>query len=161
MRLLSAAVLAGSLLLWPAASSFAAPLDDTSYAIRVLDLTNAERIKVGLPPLRLNAQLSQAAQSYSQVLATTGCFEHDCGDVPDYGDRIKLAGYTGWSALGENIAAGYQTPEAVVAGWMASPGHRANILSDKYTEMGVGLVSQVGDRYGIYWAQEFGRRTKG
>jgi len=161
MKLLSAAVLAGSLFLWPAASTSAAPLDDTSFAIRVLDLTNAERINAGLQPLVLNPQLAEAAQTYSQVLATTGCFEHDCGDVPDYGDRIKLAGYSGWSALGENIAAGYQTPEAVVAGWMASPAHRANILSDKYTEMGVGLVSQVRDQYGIYWAQEFGRRARG
>jgi len=158
MRLLSAAALVGSLLLWPAAPLSASPLDDTSFAIRVLDLTNAERSKVGLPPLSMNAQLNEAAQIYSEVLATSGCFEHDCGQVPDFSVRISLAGYTGWVALAENIAAGYKTPEAVVAGWMASPGHRANILSDAYTDVGIGLVSQPGDVYGTYWAQEFGSR---
>jgi len=160
MRLLSAAALAGSLLLWPAAPLTAAPLDNTGFAIRVLDLTNAERTKAGLAPLTLDPRLSDAAQGYSEVLATTGCFEHDCGDVPDFSDRVSLAGYTGWSALAENIAAGYKTPEAVVAGWMASPGHRANILSDRYTDIGIGLASQTGDTYGTYWAQEFGRRPQ-
>jgi uncharacterized protein YkwD len=66
-------------------------------------------------------------------------------------------GYTGWSALGENIAGGYPTADAVVAGWMASPGHRANILSPRFTEMGVGRVTAAGT-YGTYWAQEFGGR---
>jgi uncharacterized protein YkwD len=138
----------------------AAPQDDAGYIARVLDLTNAERQKAGLPPLAFNAQLGTAAQNYSQVLASTGCFEHTCGSVPDFGDRDRQAGYNGWSAIGENIAAGYQTPEAVVSGWMESPDHRANILSPKYTEIGVGLVTG-GGRFGTYWTQEFGARPGG
>lgn len=135
----------------------AAPLDAPTYALRVRDLTNAERQKAGLAPLELNPQLVDAAQSYSQILAVSGCFEHTCGPVPNFADRAAQAGYTGWNSLGENIAAGYPTPEDVVKGWMNSPGHRANILSPKFTEMGVGLVSG-GGAYGSYWAEEFGAR---
>lgn len=135
----------------------AAPLDAPAHTLRVLELTNAERQRAGLPPLVLNPQLTDAAQSYSQVLAVSGCFEHTCGPVPNFADRAAQAGYTGWNSLGENIAAGYTTPEDVVKGWMNSPGHRANILSPKFTEMGVGLVNG-GGTYGSYWTEEFGAR---
>ena len=135
----------------------AAPQDGVGFAARVLDLTNAERQKAGLAPLAANAQLANAAQAYSEVLASTGCFEHTCGPVPDFAERDVQAGYTGWTAIGENIAAGYPSPEAVVAGWMASPGHRANILSPRFTELGVGVVTG-GGKLGTYWTQEFGTR---
>lgn len=134
-----------------------APLDASAYSVRVLDLTNVERQKAGLAPLVMNAQLSTAAESYSKVLASSGCFDHTCGSVPNFADRATQAGYTGWNSLGENIAAGYATPEDVVSGWMQSPGHRANMLSSKFTEIGVGVVSGSGS-YGTYWTQEFGSR---
>ena len=134
----------------------AAPQDQPVVVSRVLDLTNIERQKAGLGPLALSTQLNDAAQGYSQVLASGACFEHTCGPVPRFENRVGQAGYNGWNALGENIAAGYPTPEAVVAGWMSSPGHRANMLSPNFTEMGIGLVS--GGKYGAYWTQEFGRR---
>jgi uncharacterized protein YkwD len=127
-----------------------------AQAARVLELTNAERAKAGLPPLTVSTQLTQAAQQYSQVLATDSCFAHTCGPMPEMVQRDTQAGYTGWTAVGENIAAGYPTPEAVVAGWMASPGHRANILNPDYRELGVGLAG--GGKYGAYWTQEFGTR---
>jgi uncharacterized protein YkwD len=145
------------MLLWHVAPVAAAPLDDASYTSRVLDLTNAERQKAGLAPLALNGQLNDVARGYSEVLATSGCFEHTCGPVPQFQDRAGQAGYTGWNALGENIAAGYPTADAVVAGWMASADHRANILSPQFTEMGIGLVNG-GGKFGTYWAQEFGAR---
>jgi hypothetical protein len=72
-------------------------------------------------------------------------------------DRLERAGYTGWTAIAENIAAGYPTPEAVVQGWMSSPGHRANLLSPRYTEIGIGLVKSS-DRFGTFWTQNFGSR---
>src|SRR5713101_5356030 len=102
-------------------------------------------------------ELSDAAQEYSQVLATTGCFEHTCGPVPNFADRAGQSGYTGWSALGENIAAGFPSAEAVVTSWMNSPGHRANILSPNFTEIGIGMVNG-GGKFGTYWTQEFGAR---
>ena len=125
--------------------------------MQVFDLTNAERQKAGLAPLRRSVALEQAAQNYSEILVTSGCFDHTCGPVPDFADRDGQAGYTHWTAIGENIAAGYSTPEAVVEGWMASPGHRANILSPRFTEVGIGLTSSDG-RHETYWTEEFGAR---
>lgn len=141
------------------ASVWATPAHkDSGFAARVLDLTNGERQQAGLETLVLSSELTDAAQKYSQVLATSGCFEHTCGLVPNFVDRVGQSGYAGWTALAENIAAGYPTPETVVAGWMSSPGHRANILSPKYTEMGIGVVSGTG-YLGTYWTQEFGSRA--
>src|SRR5215813_2915328 len=140
--------------------TLAAGLDDeqtTAVVLRVLELTNTEREQAGLIPLALSPELTGAARDYSQVLASSGCFAHTCGPLPNFRDRLEQAGYIGWTAIGENIAAGYTTPEAVVAGWMSSEGHRDNILSPRFSEIGVGLVTGAG-RYGIYWTQEFGRR---
>jgi uncharacterized protein YkwD len=128
------------------------------FAQRVVELTNVERRNAGLPALVVNWQLQDAAQAYSEVLATSDGFDHTCGPVPDFADRDDQAGYSDWTALGENIAAGYPTPDAVVAGWMASPGHRANILSTDFAEIGVGVVSGEG-ALGTYWTEEFGART--
>src|SRR5438105_9438899 len=135
----------------------AAPQDTDGVVARVLDLTNAERQKAGLPPLTLSSELGDAAQTYSQVLASGSCFEHTCGPVPSFVDRDAQAGYTGWTTIGENIAAGYPTAEAVVAGWMASPMHRTNILSPDFREIGIGMTSGDG-QFGPYWAQDFGSR---
>jgi len=119
-----------------------------------MELTNLERQKAGLPTLAANAQLTKAAQDYAAVLAGGTCFSHRCGSTMT--ERIQAAGYTNWSSIGENIAAGQATPEAVVASWMASPDHRANILSANYREIGVGFVR--GGAYSYYWVQEFGAR---
>ena len=137
----------------------AAPDNAAAQTERVLELTNAERARAGLPPLAISTQLTEAAQQYSDVLATDACFAHTCGPVPEMAQRDAQAGYTGWTAIGENIAAGYPSPEEVVAGWMASPGHRANILNPDYRELGVGLAA--GGKYGAYWTQEFGARGGG
>ena len=59
------------------------------------------------------------------------------------------------SLVGENIAAGYSSPEAVVEGWMNSPGHRANILEAEFTHIGVGYEYLPGTTYKYYWSQEF------
>jgi uncharacterized protein YkwD len=150
-------LLAGMLTLHAGWAAAAPSQTDTTLVTRVLDLTNIERKKAGLGPLALSSELNDAAQKYSQVLALTGCFEHTCGAVPNFAERVGQSGYTGWTALAENIAAGYPTPEAVVAGWMNSPGHRANILSPKYTELGIGLVSGIGTM-GTYWTEDFGTR---
>jgi uncharacterized protein YkwD len=156
-RVLAAGVLASlPLLRSPLPAMAAAPADAPALANRVVELTNIERQKAGLPPLTVNVQLSQAAQRYSDVLATDACFAHTCGPLPEMTQRDAQVGYDGWTAIGENIAAGYPTPEAVVAGWMNSEGHRANILSPNYREIGIGLAS--GGKYGSYWTQEFGNR---
>ncbi|WP_326766478.1 CAP domain-containing protein [Streptomyces sp. NBC_01591] len=132
----------------PAASTPAAPATDA--AARVLKLVNSERDKAGCSPLTLNAELTKAAQAHSADMASHENMSHTGSDGSAPDDRITRAGYD-WSSYGENVAYGYSTPESVMAGWMDSPGHRANILDCSFKEIGVGLA-QPGD----YWTQDFG-----
>jgi uncharacterized protein YkwD len=130
-----------------------------SFIQEVLDLTNAERIKGGLSVLKLNPNLNLAAQNHSEDMALKDYFSHTGINGSSSGDRATSAGYQ-FSYLGENIAAGYITPQEVVQGWMNSPGHRANIMNANYQEMGLGyyyLESDTGNvNYNYYWTQEFG-----
>lgn len=148
--------LAGFALFPVAAQAQTVPNRD-DYVARVLTLTNAERVKAGLAPLTLNTSLRSAAQSYAEVMAPTACFGHDCGPVPDLRKRIENVAYTNWTLIGENVGAGYSTPEELVTAWMNSEGHRANILNSTYTEIGIGVATGSG-MYKTYWAQEFGAR---
>ena len=125
----------------------------------VLKLVNQERTQRGLKSLTLNEQLDQAADQYSKAMAEQDFFDHTGKDGSSPGDRIAKTGYRA-NTWGENIAAGYNTPEAVVRGWMNSSGHRANILNPNFTEMGLGYKSLRNDtgrvNYGNYWTQVFG-----
>ena len=122
---------------------------DSSLA-RVVELTNAERRKAGAPPLAPDDRLGLAARRYAAALAGGACFAHDCGPVPELGARVGATGYA-WARLGENLAAGQRTPEEVVAAWLASPGHRANLLDPAVTELGLGRAD--GGPYGVCWVQ--------
>lgn len=122
----------------------------------VVELTNVERQRAGLPALAANPSLTLAAASYARVLSSEGCWGHACGSVTDFRQRAMQAGYGGWTRLGENLAAGARTPAAVVAAWMASPGHRANILEPDFREIGIGVA--YGGPAGVYWVQTFGAR---
>jgi len=157
MRSFLACCLVAVVAILPVNVAAAAPDEQASFTAKVLDLTNAERKSAGLAPLSLSRELADAAQNYSQVLASSDCFAHTCGPVPDFADRDDQAGYNDWKLIGENIAAGYPSPDEVVAQWMASPGHRANILSPNFTEIGIGVANGRG-RFGTYWTQEFGAR---
>ena len=120
-----------------------------AYEREVVRLVNAERASYGLPALSIRADLCQYARVKSQDMHDSGYFSHTS---PNYGspfDMMKSFGIT-YSHAGENIAMGYSTPEAVVSAWMNSEGHRANILSASYTELGVGYVADGG-----YWTQWF------
>lgn len=116
----------------------------------ILRLVNAERDKAGCRPLTLNSTLTKAAQAHSADMAAHQNMSHTGSDGSNPGDRITRAGYT-WSSYGENVAYGYGTAEQVMAGWMASPGHRANILNCGFKEIGVGLAQP-----NSYWTQDFG-----
>lgn len=143
-----------------ASATSAADTADAALAAalqQVIALTNAERENAGLKPLVANDNLTRASQAYADVLAGDACFGHACGAEPDFAERAASAGYTGWTRLGENIAGGQRTPEAVVEAWMKSPGHRANILNPDFTEIGVGMAN--GGAYSVYWSQEFGTRS--
>ncbi|WP_344282785.1 CAP domain-containing protein, partial [Actinomadura napierensis] len=117
----------------------------------VVALTNAERAKAGCDALRVDRRLVTAARAHSADMAANDYFDHDSpnGDSPWM--RMREAGYAGPGA--ENIARGYATAAAVVDGWMASPGHRANILNCGLRAIGVGMAAGSD---GPLWTQDFG-----
>jgi uncharacterized protein YkwD len=130
------------------------PVFNASYEARVIDLINAERTNVGLPALSTQDQLGSAAQLHSVDMACNNYFSHTGLDGLNSGERAQRQGY-GSSYVGENIAAGYSSPESVVQGWMNSPGHKANILGTTYTEIGVGYAFGEDSDYGAYWTADF------
>ncbi|RKD25917.1 hypothetical protein BEP19_03025 [Ammoniphilus oxalaticus] len=118
----------------------------------VIALTNLERVKAGLPALKVNQELGRVARVKSQEMIDLRYFDHQS---PTYGSPFEMMESFGisYTYAGENIAAGQQTAEEVVNGWMNSPGHRANIMNANYTQIGVGLAK--GGSYGFYWTQQF------
>lgn len=125
---------------------------------RVVELTNTERSKAGLSPLKFNPVLGAAAQKHSVDMALNDFFGHTGSTGSQLGDRISSEGYK-WSYCAENVYAGGSTPEDAVQGWMNSTGHRDNILSPNATEIGVGyyfLADDTGQiNYNHYWTQVF------
>jgi uncharacterized protein YkwD len=125
-----------------------------AVVLDVLTRTNAERAGNGCGALRLSTVLTSVAQAHSTDMAVHDYFSHDSLSGATPFDRMTAAGYR-YATAGENIAAGQDTPAAVMAAWMASPGHRANILNCAFTEIGVGYATDSGSRYGTYWTQDF------
>lgn len=123
---------------------------------RVLQLTNVQRRAAGCADLRWQAQLAEAAQRHAADMAANNYFSHTGRDGSTFAARIKAGGYR-YRRAAENIAAGYATPEDVVAGWMSSAGHRENMLNCALRDIGVGLGSNPGSTYGSYWVQDFGQ----
>jgi len=127
-----------------------------SFENELLKLTNLERQKVGLPPLKLSSQLTRAAQLHAGDMAKNNYFSHTGLNGSSMVDRAKGTGYK-YSALGENIAAGKATPEGTIRQWMNSSGHRANILNARFTEIGFGYANAPNSPYRHYWVQVFGK----
>jgi uncharacterized protein YkwD len=125
-------------------------------SLRLLSLINAERQKVGAPPLRINRQLTQAALGQSQDMATHNFFSHTGSNGSESSDRISAAGYN-WSASAENIAAGTSTPLAVFRLWMTSPPHKQIMLDPQYTEVGFGYAYNSQSTYKTYWTADFAK----
>ncbi|BDG43235.1 CAP domain-containing protein [Saccharococcus caldoxylosilyticus] len=123
-----------------------------AYEQQVVDLTNKERAKYGLPPLKVDLALSKVAREKSRDMAVNHYFSHYS---PTYGSPFEMMRKFGisYTAAGENIAKGQRTPQEVVAAWMNSEGHRANILNKNYTHIGVGF-----EENGYIWTQQFIRK---
>jgi hypothetical protein len=120
----------------------------TSLLARVAQLTNAARARAGVAPLSVQGQLSAAAAQRSRIQATNEQMSHDGWD-----SVIRASGYPyGWWA--ENVAYGYGSADDVMAAWMNSAGHRANILSTSYRNLGVGCA--YSRSHVPYWTQDFG-----
>jgi uncharacterized protein YkwD len=128
------------------------------FASEVIELVNIEREARNLHPLSYNEELTLAARLHSQDMGDQDYFDHTSLDGREFYERIAEAGYD-YQISGENIAAGYPTPEAVVDGWMNSDGHRANILDPDYCDIGVGYAAVHGSHFYHYWTQDFGRRA--
>ncbi|MEU6089839.1 CAP domain-containing protein [Streptomyces sp. NPDC047085] len=100
--------------------------------------------------------IAPAAQRHTVDMAQDHYVGHTGSNGSTMVDRFEAAGYTGWSSLAENVAAGQATAAGVVKAWMKSPGHRANILNCSLKHIGVGYVKASGSAGGPYWTQDFG-----
>lgn len=126
--------------------------EDHAFEQRVLQLVNAERARAGLPALGYQRQLDQASETHARHMASVGRMAHEGIGDGDPGSRILATGFN--RSWGENVATGQVSPEQVVAEWMASPGHRRNIMDPQYRYLGVSYEVAANGR--TYWAQSFG-----
>lgn len=141
---------------WPAAW--------TQFEEQVLVLINQRRAAgatcgttpfAAAPALASNDKLRQAARCHSLDMATQNYFSHTGLDGSNPGARIAAAGYVA-NAWGENIAAGYRTPQQAVDGWVASEGHCRNLMSTSFSQVGTGYAFDADAQYDHYWTQDFG-----
>ncbi len=139
-----------------------APVSVSSDVVaETIRLVNLQRARHGLAPLTANPRLTAAARFHAGYMAKNNCLDHRCPGEPAFAERIGKAGYL-YRRASENIAAGMASPAEVVAAWMGSKGHRANILDADVEEAGVGLF--VLDRPGgprqwrHYWAMAYGKK---
>jgi uncharacterized protein YkwD len=132
---------------WPAVK---ADLLDATLA-----LVNQHRASLGAPALVTSPTLAAAAAWKARHMAKYGYMTHDDPAPPvarTPADRLAACGYVG--GWGENIAYGYTTPPSVVAAWIASPGHRANMEQPAF--LATGIAAAISPNGVVYWAQEFG-----
>lgn len=131
---------------------------------KLLDWVNAARAQprqcgpqsfAATTPLTWNAILATASDAHSRDMANNNYFDHKDRDDHTPGDRAELAGYIGRD-IGENIAAGQDTGRKVVDGWLASPGHCANLMNPQFRELGAAYAADPKSDAGIYWTAMFG-----
>jgi uncharacterized protein YkwD len=138
---------------------------ETSATIhtRVVELVNVARSKgrrcgserfAAAPSLSVSKTLDDAAARHARDMARRNFFEHRGSNGSTPKERVLRAGYRP-RLTGENIAYGPESAEEVVAGWLASPGHCANIMEPRFRDIGVGVATGR-KRGAIYWVQEFG-----
>jgi uncharacterized protein YkwD len=139
-----------------------------SVRARVVELVNDARShgrKCGserfaaAPALDTSRKLNDAAADHARDMARRRFFDHRGSDGSQPKDRVISAGYQP-QLTGENIAFGPESAEEAVAGWLASPGHCANIMDPRFQHIGVGLATGRG-RGQIYWVQDFGAPRPG
>ena len=99
--------------------------------------------------------LASSAESYSRQMANNNFFDHKDREGRTPGDRAELAGYSA-RLIGENIAAGHDSVSKVVNGWLASPGHCANLMNPQFQELGAAYAVDPKSDAGIYWTAMFG-----
>ncbi len=140
-------------------------IQNAAFEQELVERVNIERANAGVSPLKLNESLSFASRYHANDMMADVYFNHDSYDVVNGSlklvcstwDRIKNF-YVFDSWAGENIAAGQDTPAAVMAAWMGSEGHRANILNPNFRELGIGYF-HGGSWFGDFWVQDFATRS--
>lgn len=139
------------------------PADRDAVALEVLELVNAARQRArkcgrrkfeAADPLKISANLSQVALIHARDMALHDSLHHRGSDGSRPEERVTRGSYQ-WRTTAENIAAGQPDAEAVVAHWLESPGHCANIMGAQFQEMGVAFAIEPHSSARIYWAQVF------
>ncbi|MCU0703729.1 MAG: CAP domain-containing protein [Fimbriiglobus sp.] len=129
------------------------PPPDADAVQAVIDRTNAERRRAGVPPLSIDPQLTLAAEKHAADMARRNQLSHTLNGR-SVADRVRAAGYE-YRAVGENIAWNQPTAAEAVGDWMTSSGHRKNLLNREFTHIGVAVANN--SRGEPYWVQVFGR----
>jgi uncharacterized protein YkwD len=121
------------------------------YTAALFNSLNLDRVGNGLPPLTWSPKLANQAGSWAQQMADATWLHHQ-----DLSTLINSPDYAAYSTLGENILTGQDsmTPQSIEGAWMASPPHRANILSSAFNIVGIGYVRGLDGR--IWAVQDFG-----
>jgi uncharacterized protein YkwD len=142
-----------------APASTPSAVNATVVADEMITRTNAARRAAGLPGLSRSVNLMQAAQLQADQMVKAGRMDHDLPGqpYPTLKSRLEAVQYD-VRAAGENIAEGQRSAAEALSTWMDSPGHRANILSRDYTELGTGVAAARNGR--LYFVQVFGRPAR-
>jgi uncharacterized protein YkwD len=136
----------------PAEAAFAVPIRTRVLMGQVVEMTNSVREEHGCRPLDVDHDLIQASETQSIYMARTHTFSHYGWGGSNFITRARAAGYD--EPAGENIAWGFDSADAVMDAWMASPRHRANILNCDAKSIGTGI--QYANDGTIYYTQVFG-----
>lgn len=154
MVMLETAYFVGTAFILPANANFAA-----IFASVLVNQTNVERNSDSIGTLTINPKLEVAARLKAEDMAAKGYFSHNSPDGKTPWYWFEKAGYD-YAAAGENLAVNFTDSKDVTAAWMRSPSHRANILNDNYTEIGIATAEGIykGKR-AIFVVQEFGRES--
>lgn len=110
---------------------------------------SAYRAEHGLPPVSVSARLVEAARDQADAMARADRLSHSVSG--DLTRRVGRVGYE-WMAVAENIAAGQRNLQEAMDGWIMSPAHRANLLNEHVTEIGIATAFNASSQYRVYWA---------
>lgn len=139
--------------------------DLPDFRMRLLEAVNQARAEsrvcgsramAAAPPLQWERRLFAAARGHSADMARLDYMSHTDRDGRSVAQRVLAQGYP-WSVVGENLAAGPQSVDEVVEGWLASPGHCVNLMRPDFAEVAVACVQRDGTTWGRYWTMVLGR----
>lgn len=144
------AVVRVCLVVWLAsiASAPFAAAESPDRSTGLLDSVNQTRAQAGVPPLRMNAELANAAMAQARHVATAGRLSHLGPNGENLGQRLQEAAYD-YAETAENLASGPTDPARVVSLWENSPGHNRNMLNPAFSEAGIGRVTSQDIEYWV------------